>query len=132
MVDGCEQRLTEQLRADLRLAMRGRDSSMVATLRTLLAAVENAQAVPVGALHERYVVREFGDAATEVPRRRLSCEELHALLAQEIASRRTAAEQYRQAGREEQAEALLREAETVAGYLPLAPGSWMPEASSSA
>ena len=78
------------LRARLRAAMldarRARDAETTATLRTALAALENAEAVPsdvaAGALEDASV----GAGTTEVDRRRLSDADERAVLDAEIAS----------------------------------------------
>ncbi len=55
------QDLTGRLRTDLKAAMLGRRVAEIEVLRSLIAAIDDAQAVPVSSLHETYVVRAFGD-----------------------------------------------------------------------
>ena len=108
-----------RLRADLRLAMRARASLEVGVLRALIAAVDNAQAVPIGGGHQRYVVHTFGDASAEVPRLMLDVAQVERLLEGEIANRRMAAEQFDALARPERAAELRAEAAVVARYAAL-------------
>ena len=111
------ERLKARIRADLTLAMKARDSAQASLLRVLVAALDNAEAVPVGTGHDRYVVREFGDPAAEVPRRILSSDEVAALLDRERAEREKAAAEFERLGRPEDAQRLRQEALWVARYL---------------
>jgi len=111
------QELTARLRVDLKAAMRGRCLAEVKVLRGLIAAIDDAQAVPVGSLHETYVVRAFGDPSVEVPRRDLGAEDLCRLLESESSARLAAAEEYRAAGHQDRAEELIVAAKIVGCYL---------------
>ena len=106
-----------RFRADLKLAMRARSALEIGALRALIAALDNAQAVPVGDAHKRYVVHAFGDAAVEVPRLVLDAGEVQRLLQAEVASRRAAADQFDQLDRPERAAELRAEAAVVARYV---------------
>lgn len=79
--------LTERLRADLTAALRRRDRSAVSTLRSVLATIANAEAVPVD---DRRVTVEgpvagavTGLGAAEAPRRELSEDDVRALVARD-------------------------------------------------
>jgi len=109
--------LLARLRDDLRSAMRERQSKETSVLRGLIAAIDNAQAVPVGDLHASYAVHEFGDKSVEVPRRPLSGAELRALLAREVEERNRCADEYRRLDRPGRADELLQEAAIIACYL---------------
>lgn len=80
--------LRTRLRSALLEARRARDSTTVSTVRTVLAALENAEAVPLasapaaGAIEES--VRGVGEA--DAPRRVLTDDEELAILEAEIAS----------------------------------------------
>jgi uncharacterized protein YqeY len=106
-----------QLRADLKTAMPQRRAAETSAIRSLIAAVDNAQAVAVGDLHKTYVVREFGDRGSEVPRRVLSKDDVDALLAGEIADRRKAIEQYQAHEKNDAAIKLLNEIVVLERYL---------------
>jgi uncharacterized protein YqeY len=113
------ERRQSQLRRDLRLAMTARRADEASLLRCLLAAIDNAQAVPVGDLHERnkYAAPRFGDGTAEAPRLELSAGEIDRLLLRERQDRIDAADQCEQVGRSDRATALRAEAEIVKRYV---------------
>jgi uncharacterized protein YqeY len=104
-----------RLRTDLRAAMGARRIDEVAVLRTLLGALDNAEAVSVAPQH--YTERPFGDPATEVPRKRLSADDVEAVLGAEQRERLLTAETLERAGRAEDATKLRNEAAIVGRYL---------------
>ncbi|MBD3844799.1 GatB/YqeY domain-containing protein [Bosea sp. SSUT16] len=106
-----------RLKADLRAAMRERKSVEVTALRELIAAIDNAQAVPVGDRHDSYVFHAFGDSAVEVPRKVLGKDELRRLVEAEIQSRNNTAKTYRSLGRDDKAQDLSDGAQTLNRYL---------------
>jgi hypothetical protein len=91
--------LKEKLRADLTAAMKGRQATVVGTLRMALAAVTTEEVA--------------GKVARE-----LSDEEVLKVLSREVKKRNEAAEAFAGAGRKEQADAELAEAEVLKTYLP--------------
>ena len=91
--------LKEKLRSDLTAAMKGRQTTVVATLRMALAAVTTEEVA--------------GKVARE-----LSDEEVLKVLTREVKKRNEAAEAFAGAGRREQADAELAEAEVLKSYLP--------------
>jgi len=91
--------LKEKLRSDLTAAMKGRQTTVVATLRMALAAVTTEEVA--------------GKVARE-----LSNEEVLKVLSREVKKRNEAAEAFAGAGRAEQADAELAEAEVLKAYLP--------------
>jgi uncharacterized protein YqeY len=105
-----------RLRLDLKAAMQARLAPEISVLRGLIAVIDNAQAVPAQHLHVRYVEREFGDPAAEVPRLRLTAEDVQALLEREIKDRADAADQLAQLGKHDRAAELRAEAAIVARY----------------
>jgi uncharacterized protein YqeY len=107
-----------RLRTDLKAAMTARDAMRVSVLRSLVATLDNAQAVPVGDGHQRYRELAFGDTSVEVPRRGLSDSDVRALFAAELDSRRAAAAQMETHGQFARAAQLVAEAEIVAAYAP--------------
>lgn len=111
------QMLRSRLRGDLQSAMRDRKSKEMSVLRGLIAAIDNAQAVPVGDLHANYAVHAFGDKSVEAPRRQLSRADLDRLLVGELEARTNAAGQYRRVDRHDRADELEREAEIISRYL---------------
>jgi len=109
--------LKHRLRADIKAAMRARAADETRLLRALLAAVDNAQAVPV-APGRSALPNSFADGASEVPRIALTESALHAVLTAEIAERERAAEAIAAHGRPDEAERLRAEAAVVRRYLP--------------
>ncbi len=107
--------LKERLREDLKSAMREKRSDEVALLRTLIAALDNAEAVPT----EGYRPRALADAGGEVARRELDGRAVEALLAEEVESRLTAAADYDRHSRPDEAARLRDEAALVARYAAL-------------
>jgi uncharacterized protein YqeY len=105
------QQLTDRLKQSLTSALRQRDRESAAVLRTLIAAVEHAGAVPP---------EQVAPDAGEVARREPDVEELDALLSAELDERTAATEQYRSLGRVEAAEHMEREAATIRAWLPVA------------
>ncbi|GLZ40939.1 GatB/YqeY domain-containing protein [Actinokineospora sp. NBRC 105648] len=91
--------LKNRLRADLTTAMKARDKTKVATLRMALTALTNAEV-----------------AGTEA--RELADDEVLKVLAREVKKRKEAAEAFADAGRAEQSQLELDEAEVLNEYLP--------------
>jgi uncharacterized protein YqeY len=109
--------IRETLRADLKAAMLGKNRERAALIRTLIAAIDNAEAVEATAQQQTESFRKLGDPSSEVARRVLSPEDVMTVLEGEAANRREVAAQYRAGGNETQAELLEAEARAVDGYL---------------
>ena len=107
--------LKERLRADLKTAMQARANGELRVLRTLIAGLDNAEAVAVEGKPDPF--RKLGDPSGEVARRELDGAAVEELLVAEIEARRTAAGEYRRGGREAEADALLAEIALVERYL---------------
>ncbi len=108
--------LKARIRADLTSALKVRDSAQASLLRVLLAALDNAEAVPIGAAHARYQERAFGDPSVEVPRMILSAEAVAGIIAKEQAEREAVAADFERLGRPDDAVRLRQEASWVAQY----------------
>jgi uncharacterized protein YqeY len=106
--------LKQRLRADLTAAMRERKPAEVAVIRTLIAAIDNAEAQPIEAFEQRLRRREV---VGEVGRRELDPAALDEVLAAEAGARLAAAEDYERHGRSDDAARLRREANLIARYL---------------
>jgi uncharacterized protein YqeY len=104
--------LVERLRADLRNAMKARQSSAVIALRTMLSTIDNAGAVEV----DPSFVPLTG-VTKDVPRRELSEEQQLDLLRAEAEGRRTALETYEALGKHAEAEQMRLELEVFARYV---------------
>jgi uncharacterized protein len=107
--------LKERLRADLKTAMQARAADEVRLLRSLIAALDNAEAVPS---ESTYVPRAFGDPGAEVARLQLDDKAIDGLLAAEAAARIAAAADYERHGKAEEAQRWRHEAELIARYRP--------------
>ncbi len=105
--------LKERLRADLKAALQARASDEVRLLRTLIAALDNAEAVPG---EYNALPRAFGDPSGEVTRRELDGSAVGALLVSEVEDRLAAAQDYERHGRPGEAARLRTEAALVARY----------------
>lgn len=91
--------IADQIQQDIKTAMKERDKSRLGALRMVGAALKNAQL-------------ETGESLSE--------EEEQAILRRQMKQREESAEAFREAGREDQANAEAAEAEIVRGYLPQA------------
>jgi uncharacterized protein len=107
--------LKKRLRADLKTAMQAKAGNEVRILRTLIAALDNAEAVAV--VQDKHVPRKFGDPSGEVARRELDDQAVNHLLATEIEGRLTAAGDYERHGEAEAASRLHGEATLIGRYL---------------
>lgn len=104
--------LQQQMRADLPAAIRARDAVLVSVLRTALAAVANAEAVPAAG---GVTPAAFG--STEVPRRQLSEAEVRAIVVREQEDLRATADELHRRGRPTEATQLAAKADLLDGYL---------------
>jgi uncharacterized protein YqeY len=108
--------LKARLRDDLKTAMRARDSAAVSLLRTLAAALDNAEAVPLDAPAANDDERLLGAGPSEIARRELSDADIAALLERERAERLAAAEDYAALGKADEAARLRGEADMIEAY----------------
>jgi len=103
-----------QIQADLKQAMKDRDSSRTAVLRATLGALANAEAVdaPTGPIS---LTAPAG--TTEVARRELTDADVRAVIERERAELLTAAEERAALGLPKDAGDLLRQADALGSYL---------------
>ncbi len=112
-----------RLRAALKAAMKERDRAATATLRSALAALDNAEAVDPASAglaeveHERIAGTVGGLGAGEVPRATLDEQAARAVVQAEVDERRAAADDYDRVGEAERAHELRGEAELLARLL---------------
>jgi uncharacterized protein len=111
------------LRDDLTAALRARNRVAVTALRSALAAIDNAEAVPAGhpldsvTGNEHVAGSATGLGAAEAERRPLTEADLRSILENEVRERSAAAEEYERFGRDDRAEQLRAEAEVLSRYL---------------
>jgi uncharacterized protein YqeY len=127
VADVANEAIRDRLRRALRDALRSRDKAATSALRSALAALDNASAVPSGsgpapASGPHFAGALTGLGAGEVPRRGLADGEAARLVRAEIADREAAAAGYERAGRGEQARCLRQEAAILASVLDLETG----------
>ena len=114
--------MRSSLREDLTAAIKAKDRIAVTALRSVLAAIENAGAVPADHPSSSVTGNEhFAGAAslgeTEAVRRELTEAELRTIVEQEVHERTVAAQEFEQFGRDEHALRLRAEAEVLRRYL---------------
>jgi hypothetical protein len=117
------QALRAALRAGLITALKARDADALAALRTAIAAIDNAQAVPApgtkpSATSAHVAGARSGPGSTEAARQQLSLSELRQILLGQIADHTREADRYDALGQADAAERLRRQARTLAAYLP--------------
>jgi uncharacterized protein len=104
-----ENSLRTRLTEDLRTAMKERDGVRVSAMRSLIAALDNAAAVPIDDA-------QVAGGSSEVPRKTLSEDDLLQVLALEMAERRNAALALEKHGCYEEAAVVRGELEIIEGY----------------
>jgi len=104
--------LLARLKADLGAARKVGDAERVAVIRTLMAAIANAEAVDLGPSHPKEV-----QGWAEAPRRRLSADDLQRIVRREADELRAAAADYEERGAPQEAVRLRRGADLTEGYL---------------
>jgi uncharacterized protein len=111
------------LRNRLTAAMRARDRQTAGAIRSVLAALENAEAPPETphgtrvATSEHVALATVGLGAGEAPRRLLSADDERIVVELEVAELRSASATLASAGRDERASELMQMAETVEDIL---------------
>lgn len=115
--------MRSDLRRDLTAALKARDRVAVAALRSVLAALENAEAVPTAATdntagNEHFAGATAGLGAAEAQRRDLTEADVRSIIEAEVRDRTSAAQEYERLGRADQAAHLRAEADVLRRYLP--------------
>jgi uncharacterized protein len=107
------------LRNRLKVAMRAHDRQTAGAMRSVLATLENAEAVPVTSpgtpvsTSEHVAGAVVGLGVGEVPRRLLSLDDERALVIREVAELRLSSAELAAAGQQQRSSELIRIAETV-------------------
>jgi hypothetical protein len=109
--------IREVLRADLKTAMIERRADDVSLIRTLIAAIDNAEAVALPQGAKPADSASFASGGAEAARKVLGEGDVAAVLRAEVASRQLAAAEIRQRGNAVEADQLDNEANRVAAYL---------------
>jgi uncharacterized protein YqeY len=116
------QALRAALRQGLTSALKARDHDALAVLRTTIAAIDNAEAVPAlgtnpSATSVHVAGSSGGLGSTEAARRQLSASELRDILRAQITEHTREADRYDALGQSDAAERLRRRARTLTAYL---------------
>ncbi|MCB0099617.1 MAG: GatB/YqeY domain-containing protein [Caldilineaceae bacterium] len=106
--------LRNQLSQDLRTAMKTRDKVAVSLLRTLMATLDNAEAV---AVDHASLPKVPTTERHEVPRKELTSDEIRQLLGRELAERQRAHDEYLALGLADEVTRLETEIELITHYL---------------
>ena len=101
--------MRRRLQADLRALIKERRNAEVSVIRTLIAAIDNAGAVPLPP--------RSGAPPGEVERRRLSTDDVQAVLRRELEEREASVREFTRLGRAERAEQARIEADVVGRYI---------------
>jgi uncharacterized protein len=114
--------LRAALQRGLTAALKARDSDALAALRTAIAAIDNAQAVPAPGTNPptssaRIADARSGAGSTEAPRLQLTGSQLRDILRGQITERAAEADRYDALGQAAAAQRLRRQAGTLATYL---------------
>jgi uncharacterized protein len=114
--------LPDRLQVALKAALKERDAAAVSALRSALAAIGNAEALPAPPAESgragQYVAGSVaGLGAAEASRRHLTEAEIAAIVRTEIADRHAAAAGYEQAGHADRVDRLRREADALAALV---------------
>jgi uncharacterized protein YqeY len=115
--------MIDRMRADLLEAMKRKDSVAVSALRAAMAAIANAEAVPVDGIptslsgDAHFAGSQSGLAAAEAPRRDLGPEEIELIVRAEITDREKAAGQYAAHGRHDDSDRLRAEIAVLTLYV---------------
>ena len=103
--------LRGRLTADLTAAMKARQPTAVSTLRSLMAAIDNAEAVPISA-----APAAVNGLSRDVPRKVLSDSDIQAILVREAYECRKALGDYERLGQVEAAAAMRVALDLIEGY----------------
>lgn len=109
--------LKGELRRDLRAAMKRSDKVETALLRQLIAALDNAEAVPVREECASLVRHVFGEGTAEVERRLISRDDAQAVMQAEMQARMEAAAEFARLGMAARAARLEAEVGIVRRYI---------------
>lgn len=109
--------MKDRLRADLRAAMKARVAGEAAVIRALVAALDNAEAPPIGKASDGGLGHAFASGDAEVERLLLGEADVRRVLLAEIAEREAAAAEMQRLGQSDRAAALRSEIAVARRYL---------------
>lgn len=106
-----------QLRTDLRAAMKEGRTNEAKLLRTLIAAIDNAEAPPINTNHQTTEQLQFHNRSAEIERLTLTSAQVRKVLVAELEERERAAAELIQVNRPEHADTLRSEALIIKSYI---------------
>jgi uncharacterized protein len=114
--------LRDALRRDLTSAMKAREPDAVSALRTAIAAIDNAEAVPApdgnqASTSGHIAGARVGVGAAEAARRDLSASQQQAILRDQVADYTAEADRYEALGQQDAAARLRTQARLLTAYL---------------
>ncbi|RDV39424.1 hypothetical protein DV096_02305 [Bradymonadaceae bacterium TMQ3] len=104
------------LRVKIRAALVAKDRPVLAVLRETLAALDNAEAPPLGASENSFVVSDDARSG-DIERLALSSEAVVAIIEGEIRERRDASATYQRLDRHDEANVLTMQADVLAAFI---------------
>lgn len=113
--------IRRMMKADLLVAMKTQQPDKVSVLRTLIAAIDNAEAVPLSVSAEQQAVGYnavgYNNGRTnDVPRKLLSAEDIQFILQKELDNRKANLRTYLRLGKEAEALRMQKEVELIEHY----------------
>ena len=116
-IEDAGKEMKARMRADLSAALKDRRADEAKVVRTLIAAIDNAEAPPLPAGQTASVPHRFQSGSAEVERLRLGRPRLRRLLLVEIEDRERAAAELERLNKADRAAALRAEALVARRYL---------------
>jgi uncharacterized protein YqeY len=114
-------RLRQRLKTSLRVALKARDATAVAALRSAIGTIDNAEAVDRSHASQpasgTIATASLGVGVGDVARRELSTQDVVQILRDEVTERTAAAAEYERLGRAGQASRLRAEAAALVPHL---------------
>lgn len=113
--------MRDELRRDLREAMKQNATAAVRAIRSLLAAIDNAEAVPLAQTSDsgaHIANATVGAGSGDRPRRELTQADLDRVLAAELIELANARQEYLRTGRQDEARKLEEQIEVLSRYAP--------------
>lgn len=106
-----------RLRADLRAAMKSRNTTDAQVIRSLVAALDNAEAPALSPERPASEQHQFASRSAEVARLQLTWPQVHEVLLGELQERERAAAEFARLNQPERATTLRTEASVITRYL---------------
>lgn len=117
MLDDAASLKKERLRADLRAAMKDRNVVAARVIRSLIAAIDNAEAPALSTEQTAQIRHEFASGSAEIARLELGEAQVHNILLAEAQEREHAASEFDRLERPDRAAALREESRMIRQYL---------------